>query len=1003
MSTTPGCPAEPVIAAWLSGDIDEDLAESIGVHVDECETCSSTTTRLEMHSQGIAKFLRDAVAEGSPKATGAFLPERYPKSGKRIGDYQILERLGGGGMGSVFRAMHVRLRRDVALKVLTERSASDERAIARFSREMEVVGRLNHPNIVQALDAGEVDGTNYLAMELLNGADLSRVLAGRATLSIADATEVARQAALGLSYAHERGMVHRDVKPSNLMLACENDGRTRVKILDLGLAMMQEATPEAELTDAGQLMGTLEYMAPEQTEDTHSVDHTADIYALGSTLYRMLVGHVPFTGDAWNTPAKRLNGLMHQEAPGIGGLRDDLPDDLVALIDSMLERDPARRPANMNDVAEALLPFTNTHNLRALPGIASTHASVAPTHGIQNAFDDTQPTVLIAEPPREATKWTKAALIVASCLIVVLAIPAASAIRSWLGSVPASTAPDRTQPTPTDSTEPAKPFAAKLRASEGLIGLWAFESSDDGMGRDLSGHGLHATITGSLQESPNAPIPQGTTSLCIGRSGSMATIPDDPILHTPNALTIAFWLRNRQPFDSESAPIIDKSSESGGFAVSLSGRQAKKPRRVNVRISDGSAETVITAKTQTGGSWHHVAVTLGDGHLQLYINGQLDGSAQVDHEIGINDADLVLGTFGQKGSRANIDEVCLYDRPLSEDEVVALTRFRPAPAMATVPFDVTQAVEVQTAWAEHLELPIEFTSSAGILMRLVPPGEFEMGMSDDDVETMISWYAKKKRTRESYRSELPRHTVRISQPFYIGVHEVTQQQYLNVTGETPSHFPSAKTEKALGELPRDDLPVEQISWTDCVSFCNLLSSSDDLPVCYTESDDAWVRTSDSGYRLPTEAEWEFACRAGTESMWSYGNGRAADFASNEWSVLNARETTHPVGQLKPNAFGLFDMHGNVIEWCSDWFDPEAYASRAGAITIDPVGPETGTRRVYRGGSWWQRRPQSRSSFRGSHFPGFSFQEHGMRLVLDVSAAKTLLDNESGTDTIDTTN
>ncbi|MFK7822326.1 MAG: serine/threonine protein kinase, partial [Planctomycetaceae bacterium] len=567
MSTMEICPEESVIAAWLGGEIDEDIAESIGDHVDGCETCFGRTTRLEANPDGIAQFLQDAVAEAPPEVTGDLLPSRYPQTLQNIGEYKVIERLGSGGMGAVFVAMHGRLRRSVALKVLSERSANDQRAIARFNREMEVVGRLNHPNIVQALDAGEADGTNYLAMELLNGADLSRVLTSSKTLSVPDATEIARQAALGLNYAHDRGMIHRDVKPSNLMLARENDGRTRVKILDLGLAIIQESAPDAELTDAGQLMGTLEYMAPEQTEDTHSVDHTADIYALGSTLYRMLVGHVPFSGEVWNTPAKRLKGLLNHDAPGIRETRPDLPDELITLIDSMLKRDVTDRPRSMREVAEALLPFSITHKISELPGIASSTASVATTHGIHSAFDDTQRTVRTTVEP-VAAKWAKPGLIVAVCLIAILSFPALSAIRSWMATAPSVSDADRTDEVRTTTPDAPKDTSVRVKASQGLIGLWSFENSDDGLNRDLSGHARHGTMTGSPAKSAGAPIPDNKTSQEFGHKGGETTISHHETLSCPDTMSIAFWLRRGHAYNRAEIPIIEKQ---GSFTVAIVG------------------------------------------------------------------------------------------------------------------------------------------------------------------------------------------------------------------------------------------------------------------------------------------------------------------------------------------------------------------------------------------------------------------------------------------------
>ena len=173
----------------------------------------------------------------SPVATASPPPSSRRAAASRLGDYELLKKLGQGGMGTVYQAQHVRLKRVVALKVLPQNRLGNTEAIARFEREIEAVGRLDHPHIVRALDAREVDGIRFLVMEHVDGLDLAEVVARCGPLSVADACEVTRQAALGLQCSEEHGLVHRDIKPSNLMLNAEG----QIKMLDLGLAQFQEA------------------------------------------------------------------------------------------------------------------------------------------------------------------------------------------------------------------------------------------------------------------------------------------------------------------------------------------------------------------------------------------------------------------------------------------------------------------------------------------------------------------------------------------------------------------------------------------------------------------------------------------------------------------------------------------------------------------------------------------------------------------------------------------
>lgn len=230
----------------------------------------------------------------------------------------------------------------------------------------------------------------------------------------------------------------------------------------------------------------------------------------------------------------------------------------------------------------------------------------------------------------------------------------------------------------------------------------------------------------------------------------------------------------------------------------------------------------------------------------------------------------------------------------------------PPPAIA--PFDAAAAKTHQEAWAKHLGVPVEVTNSIGIKLAFIPAGEFQMGSPESD--------------SDAYDIEKPQHTVRITKPFCLGVTEVMQEQYERVMGSNPSKFKGAQ------------LPVEQVSWEDAVEFCRKLS---ELPA---------ERGAGRVYRLPTEAEWEYACRAGSTTKWSFGDSESslADYA---WYDSNAGSKTNPVGQKKGNAWGLYDMHGNVWEWCSDWWKRD-YTTTA---VSDPTGPATGSIRVYRGGGW----------------------------------------------------
>jgi hypothetical protein len=269
-------------------------------------------------------------------------------------------------MGTVYRALHISLKRVVALKVLPPERINDPQLLARFHREMEAVGKLDHPNIVRATDAGEAGGRHFLVMEFIDGPDLSRLVHFCGALPVADACELVRQAALGLQCAHEHGLVHRDVKPSNLLLA--PDGH--VKLLDLGLARLQDEAPGEELTGTGQVIGTADYMAPEQASGGDDVDIRADVYALGCTLYKLLAGQPPFTGPDYSSRYKKLRAHIEADPPPICDLCGEVPEGLVAVLDRLLAKERADRYPTPAEVAAALEPFAAGSNLPVLLEIA---------------------------------------------------------------------------------------------------------------------------------------------------------------------------------------------------------------------------------------------------------------------------------------------------------------------------------------------------------------------------------------------------------------------------------------------------------------------------------------------------------------------------------------------------------------------------------------------------------------------------------------------------------
>ncbi len=266
-----------------------------------------------------------------------------------LGKYKLLDHLGSGGMSKVYLAEHVLLQRRVAIKVLPHERVKDASYLARFQREAQAAAALDHPNIVRAYDVDHDGDFHYLVMEFIEGRDLQRIVHDDGPLKYTVAAEYIRQAALGLAHAHQAGLIHRDIKPANLLV----DGNNTVKLLDLGLARFTGGEEKASLTLSRDenVLGTADYLAPEQARDSHRVDLRADIYSLGCSLYYLLTGRPPF---AEGTLPQRLMAHQRQEPPSIYDRRPDAPPELVDICLRMMAKKPAKRYQSAEEVAQVM-------------------------------------------------------------------------------------------------------------------------------------------------------------------------------------------------------------------------------------------------------------------------------------------------------------------------------------------------------------------------------------------------------------------------------------------------------------------------------------------------------------------------------------------------------------------------------------------------------------------------------------------------------------------------
>ncbi|MGB0600012.1 MAG: bifunctional serine/threonine-protein kinase/formylglycine-generating enzyme family protein [Rubripirellula sp.] len=306
------------------------------------------------------------------------------------------------------------------------------------------------------------------------------------------------------------------------------------------------------------------------------------------------------------------------------------------------------------------------------------------------------------------------------------------------------------------------------------------------------------------------------------------------------------------------------------------------------------------------------------------------------------------------------------------------TESKPEPAIA--PFLEEEAKQYQQDWAQYLNVPLEYENSIGMRFRLIPPGEFDMGSTDVEIDRTLEiadlfW-------RERIQSTAPQHRVRLTQPFYIGVTEVTQEQYRLVMQTNPAFF--SKTGEGRDVLATDetgDLPVERVSWNDAAEFCARLSEQEKRKPFYARANESVTLLPGNGYRLPTEAEWEYACRAGTTSP--FFNGPAeVDLSAVAWFAGQSGGRTHLVESLDDNPFGLFGSHGNVWEWVQDGWVLDQYSRLGDQVVENPSIPfEDETDRGLRGGSWFDSHYVCGSAIRHASHPTTTLNYIGFRVVL----------------------
>ena len=668
-----------------SGILTEQNLESIGQKKAQHQQVDTFVEDV-IHSGILTKFQAEQIIDG--KAESLFFAQ-----------YIVQDKLGAGGMGQVYKAYHPQTEKLVAIKVVLSQGKLDEEAIKRFQREVKATEKLIHPNIITVLDSGSIKGRLYMVMELVEGKDLFELINEKGRMQHNEAVAYIIQAAKALEFVHANGVIHRDVKPANLIA----DSKGFLKLVDMGLAKFRTEGSEqivSMLTTNNAIMGSVDFMSPEQTVSTKNVDARTDIYSLGASFYFLLTAKVMYPQKA------ALSKLIsHRQAP-ISSLK-------------------AMRP----DVSQKL--------------------------------DDI---------------YTK---------------------------MVAKKVEDRYQ-----------------SMAEVILDLEAWQKEN----------------------------------------ASLVHLKEDPASNAYQVNGVNFLDLDDNPMEAKKSPVITPIAPEGMFA-------SKKM------------------------SLFYVCLLVAVGLLFVMV--------------------FVLKSNWVKKDLDNTSDA--------------------QEAFLELPFDNNQALIAQQDLAKTLGLEVQTKVNLGkgvtLEMSLIPSGKFIMGSP---------------RSELGHKEDKVQHLVVLSEPYFIGKYEVTQEQWEAVMGENPSQTKGAR------------LPVTNISWQDCQTFIEKLNAK-----------------TDGNYRLPTEAEWEFACRSGKKSAFSFGD----KITKNDANYENAKGGVKPVGGYKPNAFGLYDMHGNVWEFCSDW-----YGAYPAGGEKDPVGVKNGSDRVLRGGSFFVDSLLLRCSTRDFVAPDFRNVVIGFRLA-----------------------
>ena len=851
---------------------------------------------------------------------------------RQLGDYRIIEEIGVGGMSRVFLAENIHHHKKYALKILPEKLSKDSGFRKRFFDEARVMSELDHPNIVRVHHMGEDKGVYYLVMdyvcsstgkprslhEELSESPKHRINPQKALKWIVQITE-------GLDYAHRKGVLHRDIKPANILITSEGN----VRITDFGLvkaigaefilSQIHDTIVRKSLN--GKVEATVALGEQKQRRDT--------LY-IGRTMTNTLTNSGPTSYSSGG-----LLGTYDYMSPEMfEGKEASVQSDIYSLGVTIYRMLTGKRAAGMPNPPSKLV-----HGLPKSWDLITRRCLV-------DSMEDRYPSVqLLLEDLRKVqdphSAWMRIFILITAAAICVAATFLVVLMRERSKSVPVQTpsykmpvtkmiASEKTQEAPM-RVESEKTQAAPIRV-EG-------EKTQEAPMRVEGEKTQEAPMRVEGEKTQETPMMKGEP-----KSKTLAQESYKLVKDIDRKQGLGTLIDN-----------VEKELDKGDYESVVKDCEiikARDKKRQDARYQKSRMEQASAAISLQGGAENYdkgvlkKAEQLCQKGISLFESGKFEAALESwkeaeTHFLGVTRVDKARGEYKRVVGYCDLGLLSEVDTARRNLEMLA--------EKASGDADYDKAVDFYTQATQLLynritlakEKTIELAGKVKLEFVLVSlnktnAGEtFNMGAPSTEAG--------------SKEDERPVHKVKITKPFYMGKYEVTQAQYKAIMNENPSHF-------------KDDLfPVEMVSWDDAQEFCARLN-----------------KKKGERFRLPTEAEWEYACRAKSTSAYCNGESYEKSLSKVGYCRRNTSRT-NKVGGKQPNIWGLYDMHGNVFEWCMDWY--EIYSIDPTGITVDPQGPSVGKYKVVRGGAWDTE--DCRSAMRLAVSPQKKANDIGFRIILEA--------------------